>query len=306
MLGDVVRSVLASDNCTPVEALQISQSPAPGTLMELGTHVMTVTVTDAANNSTTCALSFTVGNSSPAISSVTGPVDPLTKGSSPSVTVNFTDPDSDQEHTITFNWDDGSTTTASAGVGVGSVTGAHTYTSTGVYTVGVTVADACGFSASSVFQFVVVYDPNGGFVTGNGWINSSAGAYRTDPSLTGKATFGFVSKYLPGANFPSGNTEFQFHVANFKFKSTAYEWLVVAGAKAQYKGTGTVNGSGSYNFLLTATDGQASGGGGEDKFRLKITDANSGVIYDNVPGGSDDMDAANPQVLGGGSIVMHK
>jgi hypothetical protein len=26
---------------------------------------------------------------------------------------------------------------------------------------------------------------------------------------------------------------------------SAYEWLVVAGAKAQYKGTGTINGSGS-------------------------------------------------------------
>src|SRR2546427_8433734 len=30
---------------------------------------------------------------------------------------------------------------------------------------------------------------------------------------------------------------------------------VVAGARAQYKGTGTINGQGSYKFLLTAIDG---------------------------------------------------
>src|SRR6266849_5643421 len=38
-----------------------------------------------------------------------------------------------------------------------------------------------------------------------------------------------------GAQVPSCNTEFQFHAAGFNFKSTAYEWLVVSGAKAQYK-----------------------------------------------------------------------
>ena len=33
----------------------------------------------------------------------------------------------------------------------------------------------------------------------------------------------------------------------------------VAGAKAQYKRFGTINGSGSYRFMLTAIDGQVSG-----------------------------------------------
>jgi hypothetical protein len=41
--------------------------------------------------------------------------------------------------------------------------------------------------------------------------------------------------------------------------------LVIAGARAQYKGLGTVNGSGNYGFLLTAIDGQVNGGGGVDK-----------------------------------------
>jgi hypothetical protein len=80
--------------------------------------------------------------------------------------------------------------------------------------------------------------------------------------------------------------------------------LVVSGPKAQYKGTGTVNGAGSYGFLLTATDGQRPGGGGLDRFRIKVWDVGSGmIVYDNV-GGPDDIDVANPQVIGGGSVVI--
>ncbi len=120
---------------------------------------------------------------------------------------------------------------------------------------------------------MVVYDPAAGFVTGGGWINSPAGAYAADPTLTGKANFGFVSKYQKGATVPTGKTEFQFKAGGLNFQSTSYDWLVVAGAKAQYKGTGTVNGVGGYGFMLTAIDGQQPGGGGVDKFRIKIWDA---------------------------------
>lgn len=83
--------------------------------------------------------------------------------------------------------------------------------------------------------------------------------------------------------------------------------MVVAGAKAQYKGVGTINGAGNYGFLLTATDGQINGGGGVDKFRIKIVDKTTGnVVYDNVIGASEKIDGANPQVITGGSIVIHK
>jgi len=149
---------------------------------------------------------------------------------------------------------------------------------------------------------VVVYDPGAGFVTGGGWITSLAGAYAANPALTGRANFGFNSKYKHGANVPDGQTEFHFQAAGFNFHSTVYEWLVVAGARAQYKGTGTINGSGSYTFLLTAIDGQQPGGGGVDRFRLKVW-GSGGVIYDNQMGAADDGTAST--ALGGGSIVIH-
>ena len=54
--------------------------------------------------------------------------------------------------------------------------------------------------------------------------------------LTGRANFGFVSKYLTGATPPTGQTEFQFQVGNLTFHSESYQWLVINGARAQYKG----------------------------------------------------------------------
>jgi hypothetical protein len=125
-------------------------------------------------------------------------------------------------------------------------------------------------------------------------------------NVSGKANFGFVSKYQKGANTPSGDTEFQFKEGNMNFKSTSYEWLVVAGARAQYKGVGKINGGSSdFGFMLTAIDSSVNGGGNADTFRIKIWNTLSGiVVYDNQNGQSDDSDAGTQ--LGGGSIVIHK
>jgi hypothetical protein len=164
----------------------------------------------------------------------------------------------------------------------------------------------CGNAATSI-AYLAVYDPNGSFVTGGGWINSPAGAYRADPALIGKANFGFVSKYKRGSNIPDGNTEFQFHAGNLNFKSSSYDLgsLVIAGHKAIYNGVGTINGTGDYKFMVSAVDGDVTGGYGYDKFRIKIIDkSNNTIVYDNNLG-MDDNDAPTT-VLGGGSIVIHK
>jgi hypothetical protein len=208
--------------------------------------------------------------------------------------VPFNDPDKLDTHTATWDWGDSSTSagTVTESNGSGTITGSHAYATPGVYTVTVTVSD--GYNTdTAVYEFVVVYDPNGGFVTGGGWIDSPAGAYTADPSLAGKATFGFVAKYQKGANVPVGNAEFQFRAGSLNFKSTSYEWLVVAGSKAQFKGIGTINGEGSYKFMITADDGSP------DTFRIKIWYEESGVEYVVYDNGSQ-------QALGGGSIVVHK
>jgi len=159
----------------------------------------------------------------------------------------------------------------------------------------------------------VVFDPNAGFVTGGGFIDSPIGACELagcSNSTVGKANFGFVSKYKKGSNTPEGQTEFQFKAGNLNFHSSAYDAgsLVISSFKAQYKGTGTVNGQSGYRFVLTAYDGQINGAGidGIDKFRIKIIGPTNAVVYDNARLSSDDIDAANPIAISGGSIVIHK
>lgn len=172
----------------------------------------------------------------------------------------------------------------------------------GVHEVCVRSTDSAGNVGDQECILLAVYDPSAGFVTGGGWINSPSGAYTpqnpNDPDLVDKATFGFVAKYQKGESIPTGSTEFQFKIADLNFHSTEYEWLVVAGTRAQYKGTGTINGVGEYGFMLTAIDGTP------DRLRIKIwKKANDEIVYDNKHGQSDTGNDATE--LGGGSIIIH-
>ena len=307
-------SDLTAPTCTAEDtASGVASCEVTGYSTAVGTHTLTATATDNAGRTATATRTYTIVASAP--------VPPPAENTAPTVTVtspaegtlfklgdtigiaaNYTDAGSGHTCTITS---DGATvaSTVTSGSGGGTCTGNTKPSAAGVYNVVVEVTDAGGLKGKGTTYFVV-YDPNAGFVTGGGWINSPAGAYSADPKLSGRANFGFVSKYQKGATAPTGQTEFHFQAAGFKFTSTSYEWLVVSGAKAQYKGAGTVNGQSGYQFLLTVTDGQVAGGGGTDKFRIKITGPN-GVVYDNVPGAGDDPKTFDPQAIGGGSIVIH-
>lgn len=59
---NVLSQVIASDNCTPTGSLTLTQSPTAGTMVGLGPHPITVTVTDASGNSSTCSVLFTVAD----------------------------------------------------------------------------------------------------------------------------------------------------------------------------------------------------------------------------------------------------
>lgn len=171
----------------------------------------------------------------------------------------------------------------------------------GIHTVGVRSVDRAGNWSEVASADLVVSYVTGAFVTGGGHIHSPPGALIADPERTGRATFGFVSRYKKGATVPSGNTQFRFHAGDLAFSSTHYDWLVVAGAKAQFKGQGTVNGQAGYTFLLTAGDGQRIGGDGQDRFRIKIWNG-AGMVYDSALG-ADDSSAAT--VIAGGSVTVH-
>ena len=224
------------------------------------------------------------------------------------LTATFTSP-CGSPHTATIDWGDGTIEagTVSESSGRGTVTGDHTYTDTGVHTVTLSVKDSASQTYIKEYQYVVVYDLEGGFVTGGGWITSPVGAYAANPDLTGKATFGFVSKYVKGQTTPTGNTQFNFNTAGIQFHSSDYDWLVIAGQKAMYKGTGTINDVGNYGFMLSAIDGDIVSGTHDDgdMFRIRIWDRDSdALVYDNNIGNDDDAEPTT--ALGGGTIMIHQ
>jgi hypothetical protein len=271
---------------------------------------ITVTVTDSGTTngmpapaSDSKSTSVTVNNLGPVVTEAKGPIAPVAKGAPITATAKYTDVGSQDTHTCTFAWDDGTASTVAGAAG--SCQATHIYSNPGVYTINVTVTDDdTAFASRDLEALVVVYDPNGGFVTGGGHLQVAAGSYTADPTLSGRANFGFVAKYKKGATIPEGQTEFQFQVGNLNFHSETYKSLVVSSFKAQYRGTGAINGVSGYDFIVTAYDGQISGGGGTDKFRIKITKAGA-TVFDNRSGFTEDMDGANPQAIAGGSIVIH-
>ncbi|HEX6290918.1 MAG TPA: SMP-30/gluconolactonase/LRE family protein [Herpetosiphonaceae bacterium] len=261
-------------------------------------------VCDSHSACDTDSVDLEITNRAPTIGAVSAPRDPLTVGSVVTATATFTDASVLDTHTSRWHWGDGTTsggTTTETG-GSGSVTATHRYPTPGVYTLNVDLFDDdCG-TAQAPFQYVVVYDPSGGFVTGGGWFESPAGAYPADPTLRGRANIGFNAKYQALSTTPTGQTEFQFTAGNLAFRSTRYDWLVVVGGQAQYRGTGTIGG-GTYSFLMTVVDGDYAGGSAADTFRIKIwDDARAFVVYDTQPGASERAAPTTP--LGGGSITV--
>jgi hypothetical protein len=192
----------------------------------------------------------------------------------------------------------------------GTVSGSYTFGTPGVYKVAMKVTDNTGAISSvdtngDVEALVVVYDPNGGYTVGGGWLTAPPGSYAGNASLTGKLGFGFNVKYTNAAN-PKGETQASFRLGSLDFNALNYNYLAISGAKAQFKGFGKVNGDAGYNFLLTVIDGQATGGGGVDRLRLKIWNKTTGaVVFDTQRGASDAADPTTP-VGEGSSIVIQR
>jgi subtilisin family serine protease len=187
------------------------------------------------------------------------------------------------------------------------------FSAAGIHQVCVRGTDVWSNTGSEECILYAVYDPSAGFVTGGGWINSPVVPALPYMQVGGKANFGFVSKYKKGATVPDGQTEFQFQEGNLNFHSASYDWLVVSGTKAQFKGKGNIEGvTGDFNFLLSVTDGDLLAKNnpdyGKDKFRIKIMSRNADgtdgtTVYDNQNGQSDsNLDAGT--YLGGGSIQI--
>jgi hypothetical protein len=144
-----------------------------------------------------------------------------------------------------------------------------------------------------------MYDPEGGFVTGGGWMDSPAGALASAPTSSGKVTFAFSVKYLKGRLAPQGNLTVQLHEPGLKLTAAAFEWLAVSGSAAQFRGQGTLqNRPGMHGFMVSVLQD------GSDRVRICVwNQATGAIVYDTHPGEQLDSGAGSP--LMGGSVMIH-
>jgi hypothetical protein len=286
-----------------------------------------LTATDESGESSTCNTTITVVNDDPVINSVHASKSLVEVNTTVTLTTSYTDTN---VTSATIDWDDQS--------GLQTVNNptkpfkvSHKYKHTGLYSVSVRLEDGCGAQSTRVYEYIVVYDEDGGFVTGGGWFNSPAGAYLEKPQASGKAHFNFVTKYKKKGKELEGKTDFEFKSGKLTFTSKAYEWLVINGNQAIFKGTGKVNDHSGYNFLISVIDdakndddqhwddddcerdnnGHHKKVGKKhnepkkaDRIRVKIWTSTGTVIYDTQIGASDDAPALTK--IDGGSIQIHK
>ncbi|HEX6291171.1 MAG TPA: PKD domain-containing protein, partial [Herpetosiphonaceae bacterium] len=276
-----------------------------------GLRTVRAKISDKDGDFTEYVAQVTINNVAPVVGAITGPTQAVPVGTAINVSAPFTDPGTADTHTAAIDWGNNTTSagtvTYNPATGTGNVQGSRIYTTPGIYTLKISVTDDDGGSGSAIFRYVVVYDPGRGHVTGKDSINSPAGAYVPDPSLQGAAEVGIKANYTNDMTAPRGETTLMFSLGSLEFFSTTYEWLIVAGEKAQYQGTGTINGTGNYGFMVAVIDGGAAGNGNtDDKIRIMIWDKNNGdaIVYDTQMGAAFDADPT--LVTKKGTITIHQ
>jgi hypothetical protein len=312
----------AADNCG-VKTVTHDQAD---NIFAAGETIVTWTVTDIHGNVKTATQKVVVTNTEPVINSLVVSKSVLSVNTAFALTTSFTD---NNVASATIDWNDHSAIqTVSNPENNFKVW--HSYKDPGSYPISVTLTDACGASAEKEYKYIFVYDVNGGFVTGGGWYYSPAGACLSNAKATGKATFEFDVKYKKRGIVPEGKTDFEFKTGKLKFRSTAYEWLVVNDNQAVFTGVGKVNGTSGYRILISVLDDCKDDHDGDDddddddhgnhdghhdsdkaskkskkadKIRVKIWTASGTVIYDTQVGAADFAEATTK--IDGGSIVIH-
>jgi len=145
------------------------------------------------------------------------------------------------------------------------------------------------------------------FATPNGAVGAAKGSgyYTAAGPVKSKAHFTFSVNFRSGQpTVPNGAARFWIPGTRVNFESAAIEMLVVSGSnRAQFWGTGTLNGA-SARFRITAVDGRQPGGGNPkaDTIRIELWDAGGTLVYDTQPGAAPD--AALTTAIDGGSIQI--
>ena len=105
-----------------------------------------------------------------------------------------------------ITWGDG---TSSSGVLDGqTMTGTHAFGKPGIYTLKISLIDACKLEASTTWQYVVIFDPNSKCLSGAGRIDSPRNSCRDHRDEKGQGAFEMQVRYAKGGKKPVGHLEF--------------------------------------------------------------------------------------------------
>lgn len=249
-----------------------------GSFFPLGATTLSYQATDVAGNTATCSFNVILNNLPPVIDEIIAPVDPISLGTEAIVTVLFTD---DNLVEATIYWGDG-TGPVYGDITDQTITWNYTYPAPGVYAVSVQLVDIGGKTAEETYRYMVVFDPDGGILTGQGRIESPVGAYLPDPLFEGQAIFRILSTYPKDGTIPVGTARFYLCAGDLLFWSNQLDWLVINDSKVKLKGSGIVNGSVNCGFVVSAIDINHNWFRPQDIFRMIIWDkSNDEIIYDN-------------------------
>ncbi len=236
-----------------------------------------------------------VENAPPVITSFTTPALPTSTGAQVSATVTFTDVGSADTHTAVIAWGDGQTSTVNGSAGEASAT--HAYATTDFYTSTVTVTDDDGGSATRASSVLVVYDASAGFVTGGGYVRGADGGRGSD-----KTHFTLDARYAGGST-PS--VRFDLRTSEgLAVQGGAFDFLVVKGATATVRGTGTLADGTAVGILVSVRDGKLAGDR-IDRVRIKVWNSGTNVVLFDTQAGVAEL-APPATIVDGGNITVHR
>jgi len=296
----------------------VTPSQASGTLFPVGTTTVVVTGQRLDGTSDTCSFTITVNDTqSPVVSTPTTTPNTIWPPNHEmvDVTVNYTATDNCPLTCVltvasnepTDGLGDGDTApdwlviddhhvqlrAERAGKGSGRI-----------YTITTTCTDA---SNNSIIKTSTVLVPKS--MKGGSWsaiaIESKAAkqgvAPLMEPLVMGMVNFDFAAKTATARSSRSESL-INLLVGKLEFRTLGFDSRTVAGGRTQFRGLGTVNNLPGYRYILTVIDGQAPGGGGIDKFRLKVWNDKTGeTVFDNQVGAADDADPTT--VVGNGASI---
>lgn len=221
--------------------------------------------------------------------------------------VAWVDEDRVGTRSINWSWGDGSggASKMREADGVGSASASHSYAAPGIYPLTVTLVDRGGRSAA-VRLDVVVAAPGG--VAGSGAVMSPRGAYTKSPLHAGKARFSLVAPAADGTRAQGGQGRLQFDLPGLNLRSDSLRLVGRQGARQVFEGSGSIAGSGSWQFRLAVTAGGpgSAQGSGQGRFAIRIwrTDPVTKaevVAYDNQRAGQAAAALVEGSIVGAGA-----